>query len=380
MRIQEYITRSQPHRVHSDIENKKHYSRLMLRAVIAALVYFALITLLIWYEKDSTQSAITNYTQAIWFSLVTITTVGYGDLYPTTIYGRLVGLVFVLFSVGLYGFLISQFGNILSTIKENKKRGYHGTTMKDHAIIIGWNDFGKAVTEQLLGVGKAVAVVTEDVHDLETIKGMFSDKQFFALYSDFENYELLKKANLEKSSMVFVNLTDDTEKLVYILNLKKKYGNLNFIVTLDNGDLKHTFISAGVTHAISKNELASKLLASYIFEPDVAAYSEDILSFANSDDDYDIKEFMITSDNPYLDKSYETAFLDLKKRFNCILIGISKIEKDGSSRLVKNPSEEVKIELGDHLIIIMNGQAFSEIKKIFKIEEGVIRRTSTSQA
>jgi len=376
MRLQEYLTQSQPHRLHTEIENKKHFIRLIIRAILAVIVYFILLSFLIWYEKDSTQSAITNYNQAMWYSLVTLTTVGYGDLYPTTIYGRLVGLVFVLFSVGLYGFLISQFGNILSTIKENKKRGYHGTTMKDHAVIIGWNDFGKAVTEQLLGVGKAVAVVTDKINDIDTIKGVFSDKQFFSLYSDFENYELLKKANLEQSSMVFINLDDDTEKLVYILNLKKRYGHLNFIVTLDNGDLKHTFISAGVTHAISKNELASKLLASYIFEPDVAAYSEDILSYAISDDDYDIKEFMITDENPYLNKSYETVFLDLKKQFNCILIGISKKEADGSSKLLKNPTGEVKIESGDHLIIIMNGQAFTSSKKIFKIEEGVIRRTA----
>ncbi len=375
MRFHDYLTQSRPHRLHSDIENKKHYNRLISRSVIALIVYFVLISLLIWYEKDSSQSAITNYDQAIWYSIVTLTTVGYGDLYPTTIYGRWIGMIFVIFSVGLYGFLISQFGNILATIKENKKRGYHGTTMKNHAVIIGWNDFGKAVTEQLLGVGKAVAIVANDHHDLETVKGLFGDKQLFALYSDFENFDLLNKANPERSSMVFVNLNDDTEKLVYILNLKKKYSDLNFIVTLDNGDLKQAFISAGVTHAISKNELASKLLASYIFEPDVAAYSENILSFANSDDDYDIKEFMITKNNPYLGKTYETAFLDLKKRFNCILIGISKIKEDGSSELVKNPSEEVKVELGDHLIIIMNGQAFPEVRKIFNIEEGVIRRT-----
>jgi len=374
MRLQEFLTQGQPHRLHSDIENRKHYNRLLNRAIVVFIVYFILLSLLIWYETDSSQSAITNYNQAIWYTLVTLTTVGYGDLYPTTIYGRGVGLIFVIASVGLYGFLISQFGHILSSIKENKKRGYHGTTMKDHAVIIGWNDFGKAVTEQLLGVGKAVSIVTDQVHDLETAKAMFSDKLFFALYSDFENYDLLKKVNMEESSMIFVNLNDDTEKLVYILNLKKRYGDLNFIVTLDNGDLKNTFITAGVTHAISKNELASKLLASYIFEPDVATYSEDIMSFADSDDDYDIKEFQVTSENPYLGKSYDTAFLDLKKRFNAILIGISKIDENGNTNLIKNPEEDIKVEEDDYLIIILNGMAFGSIRKIFRIEEGVIRQ------
>ncbi|MEQ9423424.1 MAG: NAD-binding protein [Cyclobacteriaceae bacterium] len=373
MRLHDLLTKSQPHTISGDVENRKHYTRLGIRIAVALIFYFILISLLIWYEKDSHQSAITDYTQAIWYSVVTLTTVGYGDLYPMTVYGRVIGFIFVIVSLGLYGIMISQFGNIMATIRENKKRGYNGTTMKNHAVIIGWNDFGKAVTEQLLGVGKSVAIVTDQNNDLEIIKGLFSEKDLFVLFSDFENYDLLNKANIHESSMVFVNLANDTEKLVYILNMKKRYDDLKYIVTLDNSDLKHTFVTAGVTHAISKNELASKLLASYIFEPDVAAYSEDILSYANSDDDYDIKEFMITNENPYKEKSYETAFLDLKKRFNAILIGISKKNDNGQTQLIKNPVADVKISVGDHLVIIMNGKAFGSIKKIFKIEEGVVR-------
>ncbi|MDA0196896.1 MAG: potassium channel family protein, partial [Bacteroidetes bacterium] len=250
MRRHGYLSSSAPHNFPGEIENRRHYMRLFFRAFVGLIIYFILLSLLIWYEKDSTQSAITNYPNAIWYSVVTLTSVGYGDIYPMTIYGRLIGYVFVLVSLGVYALLISQFGNIMMTIRENKKKGYNGTIMKNHAIIIGWNDFGKAVTEQLLGVGKPLAVVTDKESDLETINGLFGSAGLYVLFSDFENYDLINKANISESSMVFVNLNDDTAKLVYILNLKKRYENLNYIVTLDNGDLKDFYGSNKSSHII----------------------------------------------------------------------------------------------------------------------------------
>ena len=178
-----------------------------------------------------------------------------------------------------------------------------------------------------------------------------------------------------ESSVVFVNLPDDTEKLVYILNLKKAYENLEFVVTIENSNLKNTFIGAGVTNAISPNEISSKILASYMFEPDVASYTEDIMSFAKNENDYDIKQFLVTHDNPYLNKTYQESFFDLKKRYNTILIGISKKDKNGNRKLIKNPLGEVGINLGDYLIVILNGTSFELILKVFNVEEGYFKET-----
>ncbi|MEQ9307236.1 MAG: TrkA family potassium uptake protein, partial [Marinoscillum sp.] len=178
---------------------------------------------------------------------------------------------------------------------------------------------------------------------------------------------------IEQSSIVFVNLDDDTEKLVYILNMKKNFPNLDYVVTLDNGDLKNTFISAGVTNTISKHELSSKLLASYMFEPDVAAYSESIMSFARGDADYDIKQFLVTPQNPYVGKPYQETFFDLKSKYNSVLIGITKRDKFGNKKLIKNPLGDLKIAPGDYLILILNGKAFKLLRKTFHVDEGYIR-------
>jgi voltage-gated potassium channel len=347
--------------------------RITVGIGIGLAIYFFLVWLLVEVERDSSQSALVNYQNAIWYTLVTLTTVGYGDIFPATVYGRFIAYIFILASIGVFGLLMGQFINLISTLKEHKRMGHTGTNFSGHAIIIGWNDFSRMVADQLSAVGKKVAIVTSERDHIDHIEERYDQSQnVFTLFSDFNNFEMLTKANIEESLVVFVNQGNDTEKLVYILNVRKAYPRSQFVVTLDNGDLKETFISAGVTNCISKNEISSKLLASYMFEPDVAEFSESILSFAKADSDYDIKQLMVSEKNPYLGKAYQDVFFDMKKRFNSVLIGITKRDKYGAKKLLKNPAGELKIEVGDYLVIISNGKAFKVLSKIFGVEEGYL--------
>lgn len=66
-------------------------------------------------ERGLADSTIQTYPQALWWGLVTITTVGYGDFYPTTVEGRLVALAMMLAGIGLIGFVT---GSLASWIVE----------------------------------------------------------------------------------------------------------------------------------------------------------------------------------------------------------------------------------------------------------------------
>lgn len=347
--------------------------RIFLIILGVLTVYSLLVWTLVTVEQDSSQSNLTNYSNAIWYSLATLTTVGYGDLFPGTIYGRMIGYVLMLTSIFIFGLLIGQLTTLMATIRENKKLGYSGTNFTNHAVIIGWNEFGWHVVDQLVGVGRKVAVITNKKDDLELIQEKYGNKSVYVLFSDYNNYEFLKKSNIQNATITFINMDDDTEKLVYVLNLKKVFPETDFVVTLENGDLKNTFLAAGVSNTISTKEISSKLLASYMFEPDVATYSESILSYAKSDNDYDIKQLLITPNNPYNGKAYQEVFFDLKKRYNSVLIGITKRDKYGHKKLLKNPLGDLKINVGDYLIIILNGKAYKLLKKLFGVEEGALK-------
>ena len=232
--------------------------------IIIGFVYFFLLLLLIHSEKQVDGATITNLWDAIWYSFVTLSTVGYGDFYPVSNLGKLIGLVFVFSSLGVLGYLISQLTVKLTKYMEDKKNGHFGTKMENHIVIIGFDKFAKYILEQIVTTGIKVAVVTDKKEDIDTLLLNYNQKEVFGLYTDIENFENLEKINITKAAKVFINFTDDTEMLVYILNLKNHFKDLDIVVSLNNASFKKTFKSAGVLYAVSREEIAAKLVASYI--------------------------------------------------------------------------------------------------------------------
>src|SRR5690606_5678179 len=110
------------------VKNKPQ--RVILLISLGLILYFGLIILLILVERENFQ----------WL--------------PVTTAGRAIAAIFLLYSIVIFGFLIAYFTTLMATNKEKRKFGYTGTDFEGHAVIIGWNDFGKLVLEQLIGVGK----------------------------------------------------------------------------------------------------------------------------------------------------------------------------------------------------------------------------------
>jgi voltage-gated potassium channel len=346
------------------------YRKSIFTIAALFLVYSFLVFVMLQLESGAPNARITSVQDGVWYAIATLTTVGYGDLVPVTYGGRMLGFVFLLSSLGIYGFVIGQITNVMRTVKENKAMGLNGTNFEGHVVIIGWNDFSQSVIAHLIAAGKKVAIITKDKRDIEIIREYYTADEAYTLYSDYNNFDLMEKSNIRKASIVFINLHDDTEKLVYVIDIKKHFSDLNYVVTLDNGNLKSTFHHAGVTYAISKNEISSKLLASYIYEPDVALFSEEIIAYAHSDDEYDMKQLQVKEGNPMAGMYYDKAFFDLKKESNVVLLGLVKMV-DGKRKMLKNPEGSITIEKGDYLVLLMDRQGHQRLKRLFHIEEGL---------
>ena len=354
----------------TEVFMKKHRRGIIILS-IGTIIYFLVLFLLIAFESADEASTIRTLPDALWYSIVTLTTVGYGDKIPLTVGGKLTAMIFIVASVGLLGAFISSTTQFYSELREKRKMGYGGTDFKEHIIIIGWDQFSKSIAEILVSTGRKVAIVTNNKEAIEQLYEVFPKDSVFALYSDYSDYQLMeKKINIADSTAVFLNLPTDTDKLIAVLNLKKDYPQAHYLVTLEEKSLKETFINAGTTYIISKEEIASKLIASFIFEPDVAEYNLDILDSAVNAEDFDVQQFRIIESNPYLNKTYGEVFSFIKNRTRALLIGISK--KTGDTKtLMKLPPDNTLIELHDYLIFITNGESADVISDLFNVDQGV---------
>ena len=151
---------------------------------------------------------LTRFGTGVWWSIVTLTTVGYGDVVPTSFMGRLVGVGLMLGGVLSLSLLTATVASVFVERKFRRERGLEAIKTANHILILGWHYDGEVLLDQLLRrLTSPVPVVLVNKlppEQLEGIKERFPVFEVHYLWGDPSREEILEKANVREASKALI--------------------------------------------------------------------------------------------------------------------------------------------------------------------------------
>ncbi len=354
---------------------QKRILRYTVIGIAVVILYIFLVYTYFQFESFGSNQKDIGFIQSVWYVFLNPTGLGNAGIlktFPSTFPGKLIGVVFAITGLSLIGLFVGKVTDLFKEYREDRKLGYYGTDFEDHVLVVGWDDFSQKIIQDLVISGIKVAVITNVRPEVDQIYEEFDEENVFVLYTDYEQYDQLFFANIEQARQVFLNRTADTDTLITLLNFHNQFSELNlkYVVRVKNEDLLPAFDIEDIrVDAVTTFNVASALIASHIFEPDVAAFGKDLIESAKASDDYEIQQFLVTDENPWVNATFGDLYWDLYENHGIIPIGLGK-RQNQTRELLNLPADDATIEAGDYVIMIVNGETAQSSEHLFGVHEG----------
>jgi voltage-gated potassium channel len=216
---------------------------------------------------------------AFYYSTVTITTTGYGDIRPVSDEARLVTTVIVTPARVL--FLILLVGATLEVLTQRTRDALRLSrwkkTLKDHVIICGFGTKGRAAADTLLGHGyKPEQFVVVD--ESQTARDRATSMGMSAVAGSATTQHALHDAGIADAAAVVVAVDRDDAAVLATLTARELNPDATLVGSVREDENAHLLHESGANSVITSSSAAGRLLGLATTTPDIAQVLEDLLS------------------------------------------------------------------------------------------------------
>ena len=314
-------------------------------SMFASIVIFVSSVLIYVMEANNPSSPVNTLFEAVYWSIVTISTVGYGDVTPVTPEGRIVAMIVITSGIAVLAFttslVVSAFTEKLDEIKEVKNIE-DITKLRNYYLICGYESIAKELARKLAKSSHEIIVLDEDASRVSVAK----QDGFIAMHYSPGSIESYHKLQIDIASQVKAVLClreDDIENVYTALTIRSIDKNVFILSLLMKDSNRKKLEFAGINHIVYPQELVGLITKELVGKP--AAF-EVIHQFRSEYTNVDIDEIMLT---PRIVENYPTVGELQNKRFKVIILGVSK---GNSENFYFNPIDATLLETGDYLLVV----------------------------
>ena len=290
---------------------------------------------------------------AVYLTVMTLTTVGYGDVVPHTAGGRAFTMALVLSGLGTVFYLASVGAEI---VLEGHLRDLLGrnamqrriSELREHVIICGYGRFGRAVADELRRNQCDVVVIDVDAAREDELKSAGVPYLIGSALTD----EILERAGIERARAIVIATPSDPDNVFITLSAREKSKTIRIHARGESDAGLRRLELAGANQALAAYHSGGLRMAASILRPSVVDFLE--LSLPGHREDVALEEMRIAAGSPLLGRT----IVQVEQEWPRLrVVGLGR----GSERLRVVPEPTTTLAADDLLVVIGEGDALRSL-------------------
>ena len=302
-----------------------------------------------------------SWVDAFYMTIITITTVGFGEVHPLDDTAKIFTVFLILAGVVILGYALSVITeyifskNNFEELKQ-KKMQKKIDSFKNHIVICGYGRNGKQAAKKLLAYKKPFVVIEKNK---ELIDKSQNESIPFILGNANED-EVLLQAGVDRASNLILAMPNDADNLFVVLSARQLNSKLKIISRASQETSYSKLKLAGADNVILPDNIGGDHMASLVVIPDLMEFVDNLSI---------IGKYNTNIEEIAIEKLYDTSErktirdLDLRRKTGCTVIGYKDVKGD----YIVNPEAEMKLEPNSKVIVLGRPEQIEKLNSIYNI-------------
>ena len=299
-----------------------------------------------------------SWIDAFFMVIITISTVGYGEVKELSNAGKIYSAILIIINVGVFAYLLSVFSHYIiqgayfkkAFLRKMKKKI---AKLKNHVIVCGYGKYGNEIVDHFLKHQIPFVVLEKDALKVENALEERSD--FLIVHADATQEDKLIEAGIYQAKALLSALSEDMDNLYLVITARELNQEINIISRAVHQSAVRKLEKAGANHVIMPELIGGFYMATLVTKPGATTFFSYIADEVAHDIDF---EEVFFSSVPDRFQNLTLNEIEIREQSGANIIGL----KANNGSYIVNPPDDTLISSGISMIILGNSDQLKKMR------------------